>query len=90
MKQIHDLTTGEITFEPLTAEESAELAAEHEEQQWDSLRYWRNQKLAACDWTVLSDTQTSTAAWKTYRQALRDLPANTTDPANPVWPTPPS
>jgi hypothetical protein len=29
-------------------------------------------------------------AWLDYRQALRDLPANTTDPENPVWPTPPT
>lgn len=28
-------------------------------------------------------------AWLDYRQALRDLPANTEDPANPVWPTRP-
>jgi len=28
-------------------------------------------------------------AWLDYRQALRDLPGNTTDPENPVWPTPP-
>ena len=28
--------------------------------------------------------------WKTYRQSLRDLPANTSDPANPTWPTKPS
>lgn len=28
--------------------------------------------------------------WFDYRQALRDLPANTEDPANPVWPTAPT
>jgi len=27
--------------------------------------------------------------WLDYRQALRDLPANTEDPENPVWPVPP-
>jgi hypothetical protein len=27
-------------------------------------------------------------AWKVYRQALRDLPANTIDPENPPWPEP--
>ncbi len=27
--------------------------------------------------------------WLDYRQALRDLPSVTEDPANPVWPTPP-
>ena len=28
-------------------------------------------------------------AWLDYRQALRDLPANTEDPENPVWPVAP-
>jgi hypothetical protein len=27
--------------------------------------------------------------WTTYRQALRDLPSTTEDPANPVWPEKP-
>ena len=27
--------------------------------------------------------------WMDYRQALRDLPANTVDPANPIWPVKP-
>ena len=29
-------------------------------------------------------------AWLDYRQTLRDLPANTTDPENPVWPEAPT
>ena len=29
-------------------------------------------------------------AWLDYRQALRDLPVNTEDPENPVWPVAPS
>jgi len=29
-------------------------------------------------------------AWLDYRQALRDLPANTTTPENPVWPEAPN
>ena len=33
---------------------------------------------------------TMSDAWKTYRQQLRDLPANTSDPTNPTWPTKPS
>lgn len=78
---------------PATSEEIAErevMDASRLENQWANFRNERNALLAACDWTVLSDTPTSTAAWKTYRQALRDLPANTTDPFNPVWPTPPA
>ena len=53
------------------------------------LRGLRNDKLAATDWMANSDV-TMTDAWKTYRQELRDLPANTTDPANPKWPTEPT
>ena len=53
------------------------------------LRYKRDNKLAESDWMANSDV-TMSDAWRTYRQALRDLPANTTDPNNPVWPTEPS
>lgn len=85
-----NVETGETTEEQLTADELAYEAAQHIQQGWNALRRERNDLLAASDWTVLSDTPTATAAWKTYRQALRDLPANTTDPHNPVWPTPPA
>ena len=58
------------------------------------LRDARNQKLAESDWTQsVSDSTLSSSKkteWATYRQALRDLPANTTDLANPPWPTKPS
>ena len=53
------------------------------------LRIKRDSLLADTDWWALSDV-TMTAEQTAYRQALRDLPANTTDPANPVWPTKPS
>ena len=49
----------------------------------------RNDKLAETDWMANSDV-TMSDEWKTYRQALRDLPANTSDPSNPTWPTEPS
>ena len=42
------------------------------------LRLERNQKLTETDWMALNDVAVS-AEWKTYRQALRDLPA-TADP----------
>lgn len=54
------------------------------------LKRKRNQMLASCDWTQVPDAPVDQAAWATYRQALRDLPANTTDPRNPVWPIQPS
>ena len=59
------------------------------EEGFSRLRYKRDNKLAESDWMANSDV-TMSDAWRTYRQALRDLPANTTDPANPVWPTEPS
>ena len=53
------------------------------------LRIIRDSLLQDTDWMANSDV-TMSDAWRTYRQTLRDLPANTTDPANPVWPTKPS
>lgn len=56
------------------------------------LKDTRNRKLLESDWTQLPNATLSGAMkynWETYRQALRDLPRNTEDPNNPVWPTPP-
>ena len=54
---------------------------------WEELRRERDQLLHDTDWWVLrgSITEAQTA----YRQALRDLPADTADPANPTWPVAP-
>jgi len=54
-----------------------------------NIREDRDKKLVETDWMGNSDV-TMSDAWKTYRQQLRDLPANTSDPLNPVWPTKPS
>jgi hypothetical protein len=56
---------------------------------WKTLRLNRNQKLTECDWTQVADAPVDQQAWAEYRQALRDLPENTIDPENPVWPVPP-
>ena len=53
------------------------------------LRKQRNSLLKETDWWAVAD-RTMTDAEKTYRQALRDLPANTADPKNPTYPTKPS
>ena len=62
-----------------------EVAAE---QALAALRRQRNQLLTETDYLALADS-TLTDEMRSYRQALRDLPANTVDPANPVWPTKP-
>tara|TARA_B100000900_G_scaffold360935_1_gene333332 strand:+ start:810 stop:1043 length:234 start_codon:yes stop_codon:yes gene_type:complete len=70
------------------------------------LREMRDKLLAECDWTQSRDiTLSNDADWKTYRQALRDLPSTassdfinqTITPASPpidmssiTWPTKPS
>ena len=53
-----------------------------------NLRSQRDRLLAETDHLALSD-QVLSAEMTAYRQALRNLPANTTDPANPVWPVKP-
>lgn len=91
MKQInHDLATGTITETDLTAEQITEIEQQVADGAWTALRGQRNALLAACDWTVATDSPVDVPAWSTYRQALRDLPANTTDPTAPDWPTPPA
>jgi len=45
------------------------------EQKLAQLRLWRNAELIATDWTMISDAATDKDAWAEYRQALRDLPA---------------
>ena len=55
---------------------------------WSALRAERDRLLTATDWWGVSD-RTMSDAQTAYRQALRDLPANTEDPATPSWPTKP-
>lgn len=57
---------------------------------WISLRADRDRMLSASDWTQAPDAPVDRAAWAAYRQALRDLPANTVDPCAPQWPSPPA
>jgi hypothetical protein len=59
------------------------------EQQFDYVRIIRNAELAATDWTQVADSTANKTAWKTYRQALRDLPAQNEDPKKIVFPSRP-
>lgn len=78
----------------MTAEEIAEYNAnlptdaEILATKWQMIRVQRNNKLSATDWRASSDL-TLSDAWKTYRQALRDVPTQS-DPDNITWPTEPS
>ncbi len=58
-----------------------------QDQLFQQLRAERNRYLGETDWWVFRGNMT--AEQEAYRQALRDLPANTADPTNPVWPVNP-
>ena len=82
------VVSGSISVKPQGVQDE-----ELEIKQWTSIRAQRDGLLSSSDWTQFNDsplTDTKKQAWATYRQALRDLPANTTDPRNPTWPTKPS
>ena len=95
MPRYHNINGNIVQF---TAEEEA--ARDAEEQAWAdgalaraqaSLRYKRNSLLAETDFYALSDV-TMSDDMKTYRQELRDLPADkdTVEKCNNVtWPTKP-
>lgn len=60
--------------------------------QWQAVRDDRYQRLVACDWITTRAAETGqqmTTDWKTYRQALRDIPQSYTDPFAITWPVAP-
>jgi len=59
----------------------------------EMFRHERDSLLQKSDWTQTNDCPLSAdkvEEWKVYRQALRDLPANTANVRKPVWPTRPN
>jgi hypothetical protein len=56
---------------------------------FERLRLWRDEQLKASDWTQIADSVCDKTAWATYRQALRDLPSQSTNPADLVFPVAP-
>ena len=96
-----DLGTGLVATVEVTGDELADLNARQAgetDRAWAALRADRDRLLSETDWVSLRAVDASNdglgiqlpQVWVDYRQALRDLPANTSDPANPVWPTKPA
>ena len=73
-----------VRVENTTAEEQIALTDE----KWIAIRLERDRRLQITDWRASSDL-TLSDDWKAYRQALRDVPAQS-DPYNIAWPTEPS
>ena len=81
--------------------QAEEDARDAEEAAWEEegparvmagLRLKRDSLLTSSDWTQYNDsplTDEVKTSWATYRQELRDLPANTDDPSDPTWPEAP-
>jgi hypothetical protein len=78
----------EWTSTPATPEEIAERTTA----QAQGMRYERNELLARCDWTQLTDSPLDAddkAAWALYRETLRMIPQQTGFPWNVNWPPTP-
>ncbi len=93
MPRYHNINGQMVQF---SADE--ETARDAEEQAWAagantraaaSVREDRDKRLAECDWMANSDV-TMASAWRTYRQSLRDVPAQSGFPTNVTWPVEPS
>ena len=85
---------------PTESEVDAELTRLTNAEPMRLLREERDRLLTACDWTQSRDvTLSNDDDWKTYRQALRDLPGSATptvdsngdlNMSSVTWPTEPS
>jgi hypothetical protein len=82
-----------INLETLEVESQTNPFTTFDINKW--MRQRRNNLLKESDWTQGEDsplTAEKKAEWATYRQALRDVPANNSSAINRedvVWPTPP-
>ena len=92
MTRYHATPEGNV---PFTAEEEAEwdameaaYAAGADTRKSEEVRQERNQLLSETDWMAGSDI-TMSDEWRTYRQALRDIPSQEGFPNSVTWPTAP-
>ena len=87
---------------PTESEIDAEVTRLNNAEPMRLLRIERDARLTACDWIITMHKELGTnipAAWKTYRQSLRDLPASASPSLDSygdlhltsvTWPTEPS
>ena len=86
-----------FTDTPATEDTPAKTAAENETaykamkdaEQAKSVRNQRTQLLKDSDWTQIADSTADKTAWATYRQALRDITAQSGFPWTITWPESP-
>ncbi len=71
------------------AEQEVAYKASKDAEQAKSVRATRGEKLADSDWTQVADAPVDKAVWATYRQALRDVTAQSGFPWTITWPDAP-
>ena len=71
------------------ADMDAEAIAVKDAEQATAIRQQRGEMLKDTDWTQVADAPVDQAAWATYRQALRDITAQTGFPWDIEWPVAP-
>jgi hypothetical protein len=74
--------------QPTDEEIDAEIVRLTAAEPWAALRAERDRLLAETDWWAVAD-RTMSNEQIAYRQALRNLPANTLDANNASWPVRP-
>jgi len=93
MPRFHNINGEMVQF---TADE--ETARDAEEKAWAdaadtraavAVREERDEKLKETDWMASNDV-TMSDEWRTYRQALRDIPSQSGFPNTITWPVEPS
>jgi len=85
-----NVSTGETTTREYTQSEKNAIAAAQPttDEKWVSVRQQRDMLLRECDWWASSDV-TMSDAQTAYRKALRDLPAQESNPDDIVFPDKP-
>jgi hypothetical protein len=71
------------------AEQEAAYQATKDAEQATRIRAQRTEKLKDSDWTQIADSTADKQAWATYRQALRDITAQSNFPWTVTWPDAP-
>ena len=78
-----------VDGETTAAEQEAAYRAAKDAEQATQVRASRTQLLKDSDWTQIADSTADKAAWATYRQALRDISAQSSFPWDITWPAQP-
>ena len=71
------------------ADLDADAIAAKDAEQAKAMRDQRGEKLKDSDWTQVADAPVDKAVWATYRQALRDITAQSGFPWEVTWPDAP-